>query len=152
MVVLFFLDELTRLDIKSQALKSFAYSGLLFATPIVLICNVILLKPIRKKVFGLVLPTLMGMLILFLGPLEFLFSSGAWRTQTVLYQNGHLAFKKVEFQMQDVGALGYNRRTVEVLYLTPLFMITSQIPQDIDKQVEWKKVDKEVNELGLKSP
>ena len=67
-------------------------------------------------------------------------------------RNGHLRFKAVEFQMQDVGALGYNKRTVEVFYLTPFFMITSEVPNDIDKRVEWIKVDKEVNELGLKFP
>lgn len=84
--------------------------------------------------------------------MKILFSTGAWRTQTILYQNGHLSFKTVEFQMQDVGALGYNKRTVEVFYLTPFFMITSEVPNDIDKRVEWVKVDKEINELGLKFP
>jgi len=84
--------------------------------------------------------------------MKILFSSGAWRTQTILYQNGHLTFKKVEFQMQDIGALGYNKRTVEVIYLTPLFMLTSEVPNDIDKRVEWIKVDKDINELNLKFP
>lgn len=91
-------------------------------------------------------------LILVVGPMKILFSTGAWHTQTILYQNGHLSFKTVEFQMQDVGALGYNERTVEALYLTPLFMITSKVPKDIDKRVEWVKVDKDVNELKLKFP
>lgn len=150
MVVLFFLDELTRLDIKSQPLKSFIYEGLLIATPVALIWNAIFLKRTLNKIFGLTLPILLLILILFFGPLEFLFSSGAWRTQTVLYQNGHWGFKKVEFQMQDVGGLGYNRRTVEVLYLTPIFMIASPVPKDIDNHVEWVKVDQEVNKLGLK--
>jgi hypothetical protein len=84
--------------------------------------------------------------------MKILFSSGAWRTQTILFQNGHLSFKTVEFQMQDIGALGYNKRTVEVIYLTPLFMLTSEVPNDIDKRVEWIKVEKDVNELGLKEP
>jgi len=84
--------------------------------------------------------------------MKILFSSGAWRTQTILYQNGHLSFKTVEFQMQNIGALGYNRRTVEVIYLTPLFILTNEVPNDIDKRVEWIKVEKDVNELGLKFP
>jgi hypothetical protein len=84
--------------------------------------------------------------------MKILFSSGAWRTQTILFQNGHLSFKTVEFQMQDIGALGYNKRTVEVIYLTPLFMLTSEVPNDIDKRVEWIKVERDVNELGLKEP
>lgn len=54
--------------------------------------------------------------------------------------------------MQDVGASGYNKRTVEVIYLTPFFIITNEVSSDIDKRVEWIKVDKEINELGLKFP
>ena len=54
--------------------------------------------------------------------------------------------------MQDIGALGYNKRTIEVMYLTPLFTISNAVPDDIDKRVEWIKVDKDVNELGLKEP
>ncbi len=91
-------------------------------------------------------------MILIVGPMKILFSTGAWQTQTILYQNGHFSFKTIEFQMQDVGALGYNNRTVEVFYLTPLFMIISEVPNNIDKKVEWVKVDKDVNELELKFP
>lgn len=54
--------------------------------------------------------------------------------------------------MQDIGARYYNRRTVEVIYLTPLFMMTKKVPDGIDKRVEWQKVDKGVNELELKEP
>lgn len=84
--------------------------------------------------------------------MKILFSSEAWRTQKVLYQNKHFSFKKVEFQMQDVGALGYNRRTVEVIYLTPLFMLTSEVPKDLDEQIEWLKVENDENEFRLKLP
>lgn len=54
--------------------------------------------------------------------------------------------------MQDIGARGYNKRTVEVIYLTPLFILTSEVPADIDKRVEWIRVDKDINELELKFP
>lgn len=53
--------------------------------------------------------------------------------------------------MQDVGASGYNRRTVKVTYLTNFFMIIDLVEKDIDKHSEWIKIDKEINELGLKS-
>ncbi len=98
------------------------------------------------------MPTAILILILIVGPIKLYFSTGAWRTQTILYQNGHLTFKTVEFQMQDIGTFGYNKRTVEVFYLTPQFIITSEVPTDIDKRIEWVKVDKEINELGLKFP
>jgi hypothetical protein len=150
--VLFLLDSLISFDIKNQAVKSFVYFGLLIGTPLTLIWNALAIKTRNRKIIGTILPTIILTMILIVGPMKFLFSTGAWRTQTILYQNGDLSFKTVEFQMQDVGALGYNKRTVEIFYLTPLFMITSEVPNDIDKKVEWVKVDKDVNELELKFP
>jgi hypothetical protein len=150
--VFFLLDGFKSFDIKSQSIKSFVYFGLLIGTPLTLIWNFLVIKTKTKRVIGTVFPTIILLLILVVGPLKILFSTGAWRTQTILHQNRHLSFKTVEFQMQDVGALGYNKRTVEVFYLTPLFMITSEVKSDIDKKVEWIKVDKDINELGLKSP
>lgn len=151
-VVLFVLDNLTSLDIKVQILKSFSYLGLLVGTPLTLIWNLIVIKTKVKRRIGIAFPAITLTLILIIGPMEILFSTGAWRTQTILYQNEHVRFKTVEFQMQDVGALGYNKRTVEVFYVTPLFIMTSEVPNDIEKRVEWVKVDKDVNELELKFP
>ena len=139
-------------DIKSQAIKSFVYFGLLIGTPLTLIWNLLVIKTKKSKIIWVVIPIIILIVILIVGPIKILFSTGAWQTQTILYQNGHLSFKTVEFQMQDIGARGYNDRTVEVLYLTQLFMVTNQVPIDIDKRVEWVKVDKDVNELGLKFP
>jgi hypothetical protein len=151
-IVLFLFDSLTSFDIKSQDLKTFVYIGLLIGTPLTLIWNAVTIKPRNRKIIWTILPTAILIFILIVGPMKLYFSTGAWRTQTILYQNGHLTFKTIEFQMQDVGAFGYNKRTVEVFYLTPLFMITSEFPTDIDKRIEWVKVDKDVNELGIKFP
>ena len=82
--------------------------------------------------------------ILFIGPVKIIFSTSAWQTKTTLYKNGHFSFKTIEYQTQDMGALGYNKRTVEVLYLTDIFMITNEIPQDIDNKVEWIKIEEEI--------
>jgi len=151
-VALFLLDGLTSFDIKKQFLKSFIYFGFLIATPIILLWNLFTIKTKAKRITGTIYPTIFLVLIFVIGPMKILFSTGAWRTQTILYQNGHLSFKTVEFQMQDIGGLGYNKRTVEVFYLTPFFMITGEVSNDIDKRVEWVKVDKDVNELELKFP
>jgi len=151
-VVFFLLDSLTSFDIKNQAIKSFVYIGLLIGTPLTLAWNFLVIKTKSNRIIGTSIPTIILVLMLVVGPMKILFSTSAWRTQTILYQNGHLSFKTVEFQMQDIGALGYNKRTVEVFYLTPLFMITSQVPTDLDKSTEWIKVDKDVNELELKFP
>jgi hypothetical protein len=90
--------------------------------------------------------------IIVIGPLRVLFASGAWHTQTVLYQHRNSRFKQIEFQLQDMGGLGYNKRTVQVFYLTPLFIRTSPVPKKNHLSSEWKKVNLDCNELGLKEP
>lgn len=149
-VLLFLFDGLTSFDIKSQVIKSFVYFGVMVGIPLTLIWNSFANKNKTERVIWTVFPTMMLVFIVIVGPMKIMFSTGAWRTQTILYQNGHLSFKTVEFQMQDGGAFGYNKRTVEVFYLTPLFMITSEVPNDIENRVEWVKVDKDVNEFDLK--
>ena len=87
MVGLLFLEELTSFDIKSQPLKSFIYKGLLFATPAIIIFNIMVLKKRSQKLAGITLPVLMFAVILLFGPFNLLCASGAWQTQTVLYKN-----------------------------------------------------------------
>lgn len=142
--MLFLLDSLTSFDIKSQNVKSFVYFGLLVGTPLTLVWNLLVIKTKTKRIIGAAFPITMLTFILIVGPMKILFSTGAWRTHIILYQNRDVRFKTVEIQMQDVGALGYNIRTVEVFYLTPFFMITSEVPSAIDKRVEWVKLEKEI--------
>ena len=149
-VLLFLFDELTNLDIKSQTIKSFVHYGILAGTPFILLLNAFTIKKIKKKIIGTALPAIILTAILVIGPQKIIHHKEAWKTQTVLYQNKHLTFNKVEFQMQDIGARGYNKRTVQVIYLTPYFILTHKVPNDIENKIEWLKIDKEVNELGLK--
>ena len=151
-ILLFVFDWLTSFEIKNQAIKSFSYFGVMVLTPLTLVWNLWTFKSKKWKLIGSTIPTLTLIGILIIGPLKIVFSTSAWKTQKVIYQNGHLNFKKVEFQMQDIGTLGYNKRTVEVIYLTDLFMLVNPVEKDIDDRVEWIKVDKEVNELRLKFP
>jgi hypothetical protein len=72
-------------------------------------------------------------------------------TQHIYYRLISNPSVTIELQMQDIGARGYNRRIVKV---TPCRVYDSVVLIDtntIDKKL-WKKVDEEVNELGLKSP
>lgn len=141
MILLFVLDGFTSVEIKSQAIKFFVYLGILLLTPVLILLNLFLLKSGKWKLLSLfvLIVTMVG--IIKIGPIKLVFASAAWQTQTVLYQHSHLQAKKVESQWQDVGALGYNRRTVEVIYFTPLFMIVSPVDKKIESQVEWIKVD-----------
>lgn len=151
-LLLFILDVLFVMEIKSQSLKSFIYFGIMIFSPLILIWNLIFFSTVKRKLIGSIIPTISLVGLFLIGPLQIAFSSSAWKTQEIVYQNAHLSFKKVEFQMQDVGAFGYNERTIEVIYLTDIFMITSTVEKDIDKKGEWVKVNKEINELGLKYP
>lgn len=151
-VILFVLDATTSFEIKDQTIKSITYLGGLVVAPLTLIWNLLAMKSAKRKILAAILPVMALLGILIIGPLKIVFSSSAWHTQTILYQNGHLSFKKIEFQMQDVGASGYNQRTVEVTYLTHMFMIVEPVEIDLEQKVEWVKVDIDVNELDLKFP
>lgn len=89
----------------------------------------------------------------------FLVWGGDWKTQTILYQSRHSANRVIVFQMQDVGALGYNKRTVDKTELIPgvswfnkVYATPLDIPQNSMDSLDWRKVDIDQNELGLKFP
>jgi hypothetical protein len=140
--LLFILDVTTSFEIKSQTVKSFTYFGIMIFTPLILVWNLWHYKTIKRKTIGLILPVTILIGILIIGPTKIAFSSSAWRTKQVIYEHGHLNFKKVESQTQDLGALGYNNRTVDVIYLTDFFMVTNPVQKDIDKKIEWIKNEK----------
>ncbi|RYE57188.1 MAG: hypothetical protein EOP48_06360 [Sphingobacteriales bacterium] len=151
-VLLLILDSLNGFDIKSQMLKCFSYFSVLIGTPAVLAWNLFSKTQSKRKPGWIFFTAVILVVVALTGPMKFFFTSGAWCTQTVMYEHGHFSFKTIEFQMQDLGALGYKSRTVEVLYLTPLFIIINDFPCNVEPQTEWIKVDKDINELGLKYP
>lgn len=126
-LLLFVLDAFTDFDIKNQAIKSFSYVGIIIITPIVLIWNLWFFKRLKTKTITTIVPLLTLVGILAIHPIKIIFSSASWQTQKVVYQNKHASFQKIEYQIQDVGALGYNKRTVEVTYLTNWFMIVHPV-------------------------
>lgn len=139
MFLLFMIDALFILEIKSQVIKTFAYIGIMILAPIIIGWNSWFFTAVKHKIMSILFPLLILILIVLIGPLKIIFTSSAWTTNKVLYQNKYTPSKKVEFQLQDIGALGYNRRTVEVRYFTPWFMLTSPVQNDIDKHPEWLK-------------
>ena len=151
-VLLFVLDALTSFDIKNQTLKTLTYFGFVTLSPFTLIYNLTVIKTIKERIVYSILPLGSIVAILIIGPMTITRASASWSTQTVIYQSDKFGFNQVEFQMQDVGALGYNRRTVQVMYLTDLFIITKPIDTDIETSSGWIKVDIHVNELDLKLP
>jgi hypothetical protein len=49
--------------------------------------------------------------------------------------------------MMDKGALGYQRRTIEMNYFTNWFFISKEVG---NYNSDWEKITIEINELGLK--
>lgn len=78
-----------------------------------------------------------------------LFALSAWKTQEILFRNQLNKDHRIELQMQDQGALGYNRRIVEVNPRLLMDKITEIDTTSINKK-EWQQVDEYVNELELK--
>lgn len=72
-MLIFILDGLTPLEIKSQAIKSFTYFGILVVTPLTLIWNLWTFKTKKWKVIGATLPLLALIGILIIGPLKIVF-------------------------------------------------------------------------------
>ena len=77
---------------------------------------------------------------------------GSWRTQTILFEHRTNSLRTIEYQMQDKGARGYNRRIVKRTKVLPLLSWIVLTKTNDLSDTDWKKVNLEVNELGLKSP
>jgi hypothetical protein len=75
-----------------------------------------------------------------------------FRTQTILFRDMAAPEHRVEFQMQDVGALGYNRQVVEIRPF--MFFFETSVPFDstLNSNTKWVRVNEEVNELGIRYP
>lgn len=137
MVLSFILDVFGIVEVKGQKLDSFVNFGTLIFTPIIIVCNLIVFK-IKRLTLWLCIPSafLIVCFITIVSRFDFLaylFSIGSYQTQTILYENAYCECKTIEFQIQDVGALGYNERFVEVTCLTPWFMITNEIDPEQKK-------------------
>ncbi len=139
-LVLFLLDVSSLLEIKNEWLKKVIYYTILLS-PIILVWILFAVKTMLAKGISSIVPMVAIVLMLFFNPMRILFLSSPWETYEIIYENKHSDFKKVEFQMQDIGALGYNKRTVEVTYITRMFMIVSPVKKDIDNSEEWIKIN-----------
>ena len=148
-LLLVLLEALTDFEIKSYSIRLFVNYWLVTNTPIVLLCNIFYPVFKSKRRNDLTIPAMLLVLILIIGPSKILSAKDTWETQAVLYQNKHLVFRKIEFQIQDAGTHGYYKRTVEVVYLTPLFVIVRPVPTDIHQNADWVKVSGAVNGTHL---
>lgn len=143
----YLLDKNEILEIKQQSFKSFVYLGLIPLSFFSILFSFFSFKKMSTRFILSLLPTIAIIQILSFGIVRTVFVSSAWKTQYIVYQNKFDSSKKVEYQMMDIGAFGYRRRTVEVNYITDWFFISKE--KGIYNS-DWKKATIEINELGLK--
>ncbi len=133
------LDSFTSLDITSSIII-FTIRFLSYSTFAIILIGFLL----KKKGDRLILYS--GLIVGLLFIISFPFSwNPNWNTQTIKYQNLHQVNRTIEFQMQDFGALGSNRRIVDRIKIFPYFDWTKEINIDNIDTLTWRKVEISVN-------
>jgi hypothetical protein len=145
--IFYLLDSNEILEIKHNGLKSFVYFGIIIFSFFSILFSFLCFEGIKLKILFSILPIIVFMQVLSFGIINTLLSASSWKTQTLIYQNKFDSSKKVEFQMLDIGFAGNEKRNVEVNHITDWFFISKE---EGIYNTDWKKVDKEINELELK--
>jgi len=138
---LFLFANFTSFEIKHQGLKSFVIYGLIILPLIMIIWSIIKYNNLRKIVFNSIIPLFLLIGVYLIGPMKLIFQTSVYKTQSVYYINIDNPNKRVEYQMQDVGALGYNKRYVEVTHYLGVFMKIKHIEQIKYDEKDWLKVN-----------
>lgn len=78
-------------------------------------------------------------------------SGSNWETKEVLYREKSNLENVIAFQRNDLGAFGFDHRTVQIIAITPLFQWI-KVLKKIEVNDEWVEVNEQVNEIGTKEP
>lgn len=151
-LILFLLDICDVFQTKIGFLKTLIYCGVLILPIPLLIMEFKTNRSLNESIVRKGLPMLTIIGLLYLNPLKVILNTTTWKTQTVELVNEKMTNHKVEFQMKDLGALGYAKRTAEVVYLSKYFYFVCAKKYD-DRNFlghQWKRVNQDVNEMGLK--
>ena len=145
-------EKISPIEHKLQLLKNINLWMIWILTPLTLISSYL----INVKVIYKSLNTLFSLFVIFTtfkyGTLKIIFSNSVWKTQNIVLESSHNSNHKIEYQLQDIGALGYNKRTVEIKYISKYFYII--IKEEVDfseyNTKEWNRVNINLNESNLK--
>ena len=107
--------------------RGFVTKGLIYVFIVGLTAIVTLKKPWSSIKILTVAAMMFGLYLLLT---TFLDWRGDWKTQTILYRNNHSSNRTIEFQLQDKGIFGYNRRTVDRLKLFPFVSWTKGLSDE----------------------
>jgi hypothetical protein len=146
-LLLFVLDIINVFQTKIAFLKMLIYCGIVILPILLLIMEFRNNQNLIKHIFWSTIPILTIVSMVYLNPYNLLFSVEPWRRQTIRFINKDNSNIQVEFQMKDVGALGYAKRDVEVYYLTNYFYIILNDEYHEQKYIgnKWKQVDLNIN-------
>ncbi|MDQ8012727.1 MAG: hypothetical protein REI96_09790 [Flavobacterium nitrogenifigens] len=136
------LDKYSEIDINNPKLY---YSLLIISTSFFISILNIFSNKKYQKIKTIV--TIINIIVIF--ALYHTFSN-FWKTQTIEYQNIENTNKTIDFEMKDIGALGYNRRLIEKTKILPGIDLVKEIDTNKIDLKKWKKVVIDVNELNLK--
>ncbi len=81
---------------------------------------------------------------------HFLVWRSDWKTQTILYQNIHQDKRTIDFQMDNMDTRDIDRRIIDRLRICRFIDWIEKVDETHIDTLIWKKVDIDVNELGLK--
>ena len=137
---------------KIDFFKAIIYYGILILPIPLLIMEFKANRNLSEPMLRKAVPILTVIGLIYLNPLKTLINITTWKTQTVELINENKSNHKVEFQMKDIGVLGYAKRNAEVYYLTKYFYLV--LSENYDERnfigTEWKRIDENINEIGLK--
>lgn len=145
--IFYYLDLFQFLEIKNQSFKKLIFFSIFPLCIFSFIFILSVLNNIKQKIIFSIYPFITLFFIFNFGIIKTLFFSSAWHTQTILYQNKYDESRKVEYQMIDGGFSGYETRIVEINYFTNWFYTSKKVSKHYNS--EWKKINKEVNELKV---
>ena len=142
---LILLNRFSNLSISSPLI----YWILIFATYSIflLLLNEILKEKYKKTTKILIL--IVGILCFGLYRVTYL---SFWGTQSIEYINIEDENKSIEFQMRDLGGLGFKRRIIEKRKILPKISWVKEIDTTNMNKTNWKKVKIELNEINMKFP
>ena len=151
-VFLFIIDNTNGFDLINPSLKNLIYQSYILGGPIMIFFNWLFIRTKKQLLIWTTLPVLVITSVFILRPHNILMQSGAWVTQTELYYNQQHPDNKIVFQMQDTGAFGYDKRTVEIKPFLGTIVKVSTVDTSGVLDKKWVKSDKFVNGLKLMEP
>jgi len=75
---------------------------------------------------------------------------GDWMTQEIIFEHRTRPGRTIEFQMMNPGPGSYRKRTVDRQRLLPGLEWLYEVELERVDTTNWKRVNREINELGIK--